>query len=181
MLFCTLHHILQQTCCLQTLDWGSADNQGEHVSVAPNESKINALSYCNTRCHKTWYPSALCLLSCIPERGRTSDSNLRYYQSVITVIVAVLLIHISGRKSKSHPGVQHDVSHLCVYTQTDVGQGWQIMSLPHTSERSDNISFIMGLPAMTSLSGSDSTLLFTVSVNTLVCIHLPTTSSSAAQ
>lgn len=52
-----------------------------------------------------------------------ATSNLYYYQSMITIIVAVLLIRLFGRKSKSYPGVQYDVSHLCVYTQTDVGHG----------------------------------------------------------
>lgn len=42
------------------------------------------------------------------------------------------------------------------------------MSLPHTSERNDNIAFIAGAPpVMTSLSCSDGTLLFAVSVYAL--------------
>lgn len=40
------------------------------------------------------------------------------------------------------------------------------MSLPHTSERGDNIAFIVGAPAMTSLSCSDARLLFAARVRT---------------
>lgn len=40
------------------------------------------------------------------------------------------------------------------------------MSLPHTSERGDNIAFIAEAPAMTSLSRSDARLLFAARVRT---------------
>lgn len=46
-----------------------------------------------------------------------SGFNLPHYPSVLLITVAVLLIHVFGSKSKSHPGVRCDVSHLRVCTQ----------------------------------------------------------------
>ncbi len=110
-----------------------------------------------TRYHKTWY---------IPERAHMSHTNLHYYQSMIAIIEAVLLIHVFGMKSKSHPGVQYDVSHLCVYTQTDVGHGWQIISLQRAFTSHIWVEwqyFCYQRLLMTSLSGSDA-------IHNLLCV-----------
>lgn len=59
----------------------------------------------------------LAVIETIFRREHTCQTPIyTYYQSMITIMVAVLLIHVFGRKSKSHPGVRCDVSHLRVCT-----------------------------------------------------------------
>lgn len=102
------------------------------------------------------------------EIAHNSDSNLYYYQSMITIIVAILLIHVFGRKSKSYPGVQYDVSHLCVYSQLDVGHCWQIISLPRAFTSyawvQDNISFITGNPNDITVSFREYIIIYSICV-----------------
>lgn len=141
-----------------------------HYKLLNHTTKCNAMPCHRTLYHETWYQSALCLLNYIPERAHMWDSNLHYYQSMITIIVAVLLIHVFGRKSKSYPGVQCDVSHLRVYTQTDVEHGWQIISLQRAFYLTHAVTIFLLSEAvlMTSLSGSDSAFII---YSMCVCVH----------
>lgn len=78
---------------------------------APLTSTYNAIV--NKR-HEILHQRHLSWLNC--RAAHMSGFNLHHYPSMLPITVAVLLIHVFGNKSKSHPGVQCDVSHLCVYT-----------------------------------------------------------------
>lgn len=132
------------------------------------------MSYYGTLHHKMWYHSSLCHFNCNPGRAHTSDSNLCCYQSIIIIWVAVLLIHLFGRESKSYPGVQYDVSHLCVYTNR-CGAG-MTDNLPTKrsyltrTQCSDNISIITGDPNDITATFRQYIIIYCICVSTYVLL-----------
>lgn len=133
------------------------------------------MSYRNTLHHKTWYQSALCHFNYIPERAHV---RLQFR------LLSEHNNHTSGRPPDSRIWQEIKVISrcsvwcqpcVCVHTnRCGAGMTDNLSTKRFYLTHLSAVQFLLSQAAlMTSLSGSDSTLLFTVSVYTpMYCMYI---------